>query len=51
MLPEDEKQTIITKKVKEFEKLGGKVYTLSLYDDASVKTFGDDIIKFLKKAK
>ena len=51
VLPLDQKDTIIAKKVKEFEKLGGKVYTLSLYDDASVKTFGDDIIKFLKKSK
>ncbi len=49
VLPEDEKEKIIAKKIKEFEKLGKKVYTLSLYDDESVKTFTDEIIKYLKK--
>ncbi len=49
VLPEDEKEKIIAKKMKEFEKLGGKVYTISLYDDASVKVFADEIVRFLKK--
>jgi GTP-binding protein len=44
---EDEK--IIEKKKKEFEKLGKKVFTLSLYDDASVKKFKDELFKILKK--
>ena len=49
VLPENEKASIMAKKVKEFEKLGKKVYTISLYDDESVKTFADDLIKFLKR--
>ena len=36
-------------KKKEFEKLGEKVFSLSLYDDASVKNFRDELIKILKK--
>jgi len=53
---EDEK--IIDKKKKEFEKLlaqtsekggGEKVFVISLYDDKSVKKFGDELAKILKK--
>ena len=44
---EDEK--IIDKKKKEFEKLGEKVFVISLYDDKSVKKFGDELTKILKK--
>ena len=40
---------IIEKKKKEFEKLGKKVFALSLYDDASVKKFKDELFKILKK--
>ena len=47
VVPEDEK-ALIAKKVKEFEKLGRKVYTLSLFDDASIKAFSDDLLKFLR---
>lgn len=42
---------IIDKKVKEFEKLGNKVFVLSLFDDASIKKLGDEITKILKKQK
>ncbi len=42
----DEK--FIAKKVKEFEKLGKQVFTLSLYDDASVKSFMKELAKVLK---
>ena len=38
-------------KVKEFEKLGKKVFTLSLYDDQSVKNFKDELVKILKNKK
>lgn len=38
----------VEKKVKEFEKLGKKVFTLSLYDDASIKSFADNLAKILK---
>ncbi len=38
----------IVKKIKEFEKLGKKVYTLSLYDDKSVKKFRDVLVKIFK---
>lgn len=36
-------------KIKEFKKLKKPVYAISLYDDASVKTFIDDFIKLLRK--
>jgi GTP-binding protein len=44
---ENEKQ--IAKTIKDFEKLGKKVFVLSLYDDKSVKSFKDELIKILKK--
>ena len=44
-----EDKKIITKIEKEFEKLGKKVYTLSLYDDKMVKGFMDELVKILKK--
>jgi len=40
---------IIDKAKKDFEKLGKKVFVLSLYDDASIKKFMDELIKILKK--
>mgnify|MGYP001576957709 FL=1 len=40
---------IIEKKVKEFEKLGKKVFAISLYDDKSVKIFRDTLMKIFKK--
>jgi len=40
---------IIAKAVKTFEKLDKKVFTLSLYDDKSVKNFTKDLTKILKK--
>ena len=42
---------IIKAKLKEFEKLNkkAKVFTVSLYDDASVKEFGDELVKILRK--
>lgn len=42
---------VIAKKVKEFEKLGKQVLTLSLYDEASVKAFIVELTKILKKAQ
>lgn len=44
-----EDQKIITKAVKAFEKLEKQVFTLSLYDDKSVKKFRDALVKILKK--
>ncbi|MCX6752805.1 MAG: GTPase ObgE [Candidatus Nomurabacteria bacterium] len=44
-----EDKKVITKTKKEFEKLGKKVFTLSLFDDASIKEFMDDLSKILKK--
>ena len=56
ILPDDTKEKIIAKKIKEFEKLsrssgvaGKKVYAVSLYDDASVKAFADEMLQHLKK--
>lgn len=39
---------IIAKKIKEFEKLGKAVFTLSLFDDKLVKKFRDNLVKILK---
>jgi GTP-binding protein len=40
----------IAKKVKEFEKLGKEVFTISLYDSASVEAFKKELIKMLAKS-
>ncbi len=48
VLPDDEREALVAKKTKEFEKLGKKVYSISLYDDASVKAFSDTLVKYLK---
>lgn len=37
------------KEKKKFEKLGKKVFVLSLFDDKMVKKFSDDLVKILKK--
>lgn len=39
---------IVEKKVKEFKKLKKVVFTLSLYDDSSIKSFKDELAKILK---
>jgi GTP-binding protein len=44
-----EDSKIIEKKKKEFQKFSKKVFTLSLYDDKSVKTFKDELMKIFKK--
>ncbi len=44
-----EDSKIIEKKKKEFEKLGKQVFVLSLFDDKSIKTFKDALIKIFKK--
>lgn len=44
-----EDMKVITKDVKAFEKLGKKVFTISLYDDKIVKKFSDSLAKILKK--
>ncbi len=38
----------IAKKKKEFEKLGRKVFTISLYDDESIKAFSDELAKIVE---
>jgi GTP-binding protein len=45
-IPNDKK--VVDKVVKEFEKLGKKVFTISLFDDESVKNFRDELVKILK---
>jgi GTP-binding protein len=40
---------VIDREKKKFEKLGGKVFILSLYDDASVKKLKDGFTKLLNK--
>ena len=40
---------IIAKKIKEFEKLNKRVFSISLYDDKSVKILRDELVKILKK--
>ena len=44
-----ESPKILEKKKKEFEKISKKVFVLSLYDDKSVKTFRDELVKIFKK--
>jgi len=39
----------IAKQVKAFEKLGKPVFTISLFDDASVKSLRDSLVKLLKE--
>ncbi|MCC6199124.1 GTPase ObgE [Candidatus Nomurabacteria bacterium] len=34
---------------KKFEKIGKRVFTITLFDDASVKTFRDELVQFLQK--
>ncbi len=41
-------QKTIDKRIKEFEKIGNQVMTLSLYDDKSVKAFMKELAKVLK---
>jgi GTP-binding protein len=38
----------VEKTIKEFKKLKKQVFAISLYDDASVKAFSDELIKILK---
>lgn len=45
-----EKEDVINKKVKEFEALGRKVFTLSLYDDKSVKKLSVELSKILNNS-
>ena len=44
-----ESPKILEKKKKEFEKISKKVFVLSLYDDKSVKTFRDELVKIFRK--
>lgn len=43
-----EDQSVIENVKKEFEKLGKPVFTLSLYDDESIKNFQDNLVKILR---
>ncbi len=49
VLPDDVRDEVITKKIKEFEKLGKKVFTITLFGDASVKAFSDELIQYIQK--
>jgi GTPase involved in cell partitioning and DNA repair len=40
---------IIERELKKFEKLGEKVFVISLFDDKMVKKFRDELVKILKK--
>lgn len=42
-------QRIIDREIKKFEKLGEKVFVISLFDDKMVKKFRDELVKILKK--
>jgi GTP-binding protein len=44
-----EDKKIIDREVKKFEKLGKKVFVISLFDDKIIKKFRDELIKILKK--
>jgi len=47
VVPVDRKG-IIGKEIEEFKKLGKPVYAISLFDDASVKAFSDELVRFLR---
>ncbi len=49
VLPDDVRDQIVAKKLKDFEKMGKRVYAITLYDDSSVKAFGDELVRILKK--
>lgn len=49
VLPDDEKEKIVQKKIKEFEKLGRKVYAVTLFDDSAIKEFSDELVKYLRE--
>ena len=40
----------VAQTVKKFEKMGKPVYAVTLFDDASVKAFQDELIRFLQKS-
>jgi GTP-binding protein len=40
---------VINKKIADFKKNSKKIFVISLYDDKSVKTFRDELVKILKK--
>ena len=42
-------EAIVAATKKKFEKLGKQVFTVTLFDDISVKSFGDELVKLLKK--
>ncbi len=44
-----ENNKIMEKKKKEFEKLGKKIFVLSLFNDRMVKEFSDSLVKIFKK--
>lgn len=44
-----EDKSVIENIKKSFEALGKKVFTISLYDDESVKSFGDSFVKILRE--
>ncbi len=48
-MAKDKKEIAV--KLKEFKKLKKPVYTISLFDDASLKEFGDELVKYLRKEK
>lgn len=46
-----EDKKLIDTKIKEFEKLGKPVFAVTLFDDAAVKKFSDELVKILEKGK
>jgi GTPase len=40
-------QEVVSSTMKKFEKLGKPLYTITLFDDASVKAFADNLIQYL----
>ena len=48
VLPDEVRDEMIAKKTKEFEKLGKNVYVMTQFDDASIKSFSDELVKYLQ---
>jgi GTP-binding protein len=48
VIADDLRAEMIKAKTKEFEKMGKKVFVMTQYDDASIKSFSDELVQFLR---
>lgn len=48
VIADDLRAEMIKAKTKEFEKMGKKVFVMTQYDNASIKSFSDELVQFLR---